>query len=329
MTVVLNTIKSLKVGLLGFGTVGKGIFDIIENKKDVWRNEFGYEITIVAIVVEDPSKHESISHLLVPLGKFLDVVSVDLIIEAIGGNIVLEILLEALRNGIDVITANKEVISSNFDRLRLTAKNYDAKLMYEACVGSSIPIIKTLQEQILVQDIESISGILNGTCNFILNKMEQNLSFEKALKIAQEHGYAEVDPSIDVDGIDSAYKLSILASICRQTQTNLEEVEIKGIREISTTEITEAKSNNFRIKLVATYNPTFSPPLSVKPQKIDSTHPFYNVEGEENVIIISGSYTGDITLKGKGAGRYPAASAISFDLLNYIRSETLVGYEHV
>lgn len=321
--------KSLRIGLLGFGTVGKGIFDIIESQKDYWVEELGYLVEVVAIAVKTPSKHTTISHLLVPIEKFLEKTMIDLIIEAIGGNFVIDILLQAMKQGIDVITANKEVISNNFDILNAAASRYNIKLMYEACVGSSIPIIKILQEQQLIQEITYVSGILNGTCNYILSQIENNQDFENALKKAQKLGFAEFDPSNDIDGVDSAFKLTILASICSKKQIDLKDVEIKGIREITTTDINEAKMNYKRIKLVATYNPSKKIPLSVGPMLIDPNHPFYNIENEENAIIVSGNYSGDLILKGKGAGRYPAASAISQDLTNYIKSELIARKLHL
>ncbi|HZJ87292.1 MAG TPA: homoserine dehydrogenase [Erysipelothrix sp.] len=242
---------------------------------------------------------------------------VKIVVEALGGlDPAYTMVKDALRHQKHVVTSNKELVEKYGVELHRTAKEHHVHFLFEASVGGGMPLISTLRHGLYHEEIESIEGILNGTSNYILTKMrEDKLSFETALKQAQDLGFAEKDPTDDVEGYDAGRKIAILASILSGHRIDFKDVKIQGISSIDETMIEFANDNNLRIKLIAKVKKQANYlNISVLPTLIDVNHPLYHVEGVNNGVLIKGKDVGDVLIQGAGAGRYPTASAVISDI---------------
>lgn len=315
----------IKVALLGFGTVGEGVYSAIHSHQTQLRKLLGKEVEIVAILIRDQTKERKIDANVLVTTNFEDIINIpdlDVIFEAIvGEEPSRSYLLQAIEKGIHVVTANKEMFANHGHELIQRAQQNETKIGFEATTAGGVPIIRTIKQLLQVNRITKIQGILNGTSNFILTEMrERKLSFDKALQLAQKKGYAEADPTNDISGIDAFYKLMILSQLVINQQPNWSEVIIDGIVSITQEQIKQAEKRGQRFKHIAeiTFN-DHSLVASVQPIIVDSNHPLYSIEGVENAVAIEASLVGKITLQGPGAGKLATASAMIEDFVDIIQ----------
>lgn len=304
------------IGLLGFGTVGVGIHDLLVANAASIAERRGVSLSLNRVGVRDLSKPRAASfgRLTDDLMAVVEDPETHVVAEVMGGVEPARALIRrALELGKPVATANKELMAKHGAQLLAHARENGVGLRYEASVGGGIPVLAALDRQLQANRIEKIEGIVNGTCNYILTRMEhEGKPFEEILKDAQAIGFAEADPSADVDGFDSAYKLTILASIATGKAVDWTTVNREGIRGVSLDDVAAAKAEGKRIKLVAKMDGSS---LSVAPEVVDAEHPLYSVMGGENAIAITGSPLGTVTLRGPGAGAGPTASAVMGDVV--------------
>ncbi|MEH7523283.1 homoserine dehydrogenase [Bacillus sp. JJ1503] len=312
--------SAIHIALLGYGTVGKGVYQTVQSHQKKLQALFGKKVKIVGILVKNINKHNKPDKdvlLTDDFEKIITLEQLDVVIDAIvGKEPSFSYLQQAIKRGCQVITANKEMFAHHGEQLKQLASENGVSLGFEATVAGGIPVIQTLKQLLNVNNIEKVQGILNGTSNFILTKMrEENLPFVSALKLAQEKGYAEADPTNDVDGYDAFYKAVILSEIAFGEAPNWDESIREGIRGITPEQIEIFSSLGFRFKHVASIERTSSGILcTVKPVLVNEQHPFYHVEGVQNAVSIDGDIVGNISLQGPGAGMLPTASAIIEDL---------------
>lgn len=313
---------TIKVALLGFGTVGKGVYDTIHTHQGRLQSILGKRVEVVGILVKDKNKKRSISdNVLISsdINQILQIQDIDIVIEAIVGvEPGYTYLSKAIERKLHVITANKELLAHKGKELKQKADRFGVRLEYEATVGGGIPIISTIKHLLKVNSVVKIEAILNGTSNYILTDIrENNSSFNNSLLRAQERGYAEADPSNDIDGWDAFFKLMIINELIYGDQPEWSKTEHKGIRNIEYKHIIAAQSFGYRIKHIASLE--YSNGIirtAVEPKIVADSHPLYSVEGVDNAVIITGDLIGQLKLHGPGAGALPTASAIIEDLVN-------------
>ncbi len=314
--------KTIKIGLIGAGTVGSGLIQIINEKSNVILNRSGVQIILHKVCDANPDiskKYPNIS----TTTKYTDITQdkeIDLVVELVGGTkIAYDIVKDALNSSKTVVTANKALLSEKGQELFSLAQKMKVEIGYEASVGGTIPIIRSIKTGLIANDFEGIYGILNGTTNFILSKMEEeNLEYSTALKIAQDLGYAEKDPTFDVEGIDTAHKVSLLAGIAFGKKINIKDMYVEGISNISKSEIKTAHSLGYRIKLLGIckiINGNME--ARVQPTMLPLSHSLSSVRNEMNAIFLNTSYSGPLMFSGRGAGSLPTASAILSDIIFY------------
>lgn len=314
--------SAISVGLLGFGTVGKGVYETINKHQGRLQAILGKEVKVSAILVKNVDKHglpDKDVLLTDDFQKIIELPKLDVVIDAIVGKEPgYTYLRQAVARGCHVITANKEMFAHHGSELKTLAKEHNVSLGFEATVGGGIPIIQTLKQLLNANKIERIEGILNGTSNFILTSMrEEKLSFETALKIAQAKGYAEADPENDIEGYDAFYKAVVLSELVFGKTPEWEKSTRKGITDISIEQINMASSLGLRFKHVASLEKEKNAVrCTVKPVLVGESHPLYRVEGVQNAVSIDADIVGNISLQGPGAGMFPTASAIVEDLIH-------------
>ncbi|MGX2961331.1 homoserine dehydrogenase [Peribacillus sp. JNUCC 23] len=312
---------ALHIALLGYGTVGKGVYKTIQTHQEKLKRIFRKEVKVVAILVKNIEKHHTLDSdvlLTDDFNKIITLEQLDVVIDAIvGQEPSFTYLQQAMNRGCHVITANKEMFAYHGTQLKQIAKEKGVTLGFEATVAGGIPIIQTLRQLLNVNNIQKVQGILNGTSNFILTKMrEDGCPFETALKLAQEKGYAEADPTNDIEGYDAFYKAVILSELAFGENPNWEESIRQGIQSITPEQIELFSAFGYRFKHVASMEKTEKGIVcSVKPVLVNETHPFYQIEGVQNAVSIDGDIVGNISLQGPGAGMLPTASAIIEDLV--------------
>ena len=315
--------KKIGVALLGLGTVGGGTYRILVNHREKIAERDGVEIDIRHIIERDVSKAEKLGADLSIVSQNIDDVinddNVQIVAEFFGGiEPAKTFLIKCLLAGKSIVTANKELFSKHWPELEEAAKKGGAGLYFEAsCVGG-VPIIRTLTQGMQGNDILSLKGIVNGTTNYILSKMtDEGSEYEEVLKEAQKLGYAEANPSADVDGFDSMYKLSILSSLAFHTKVPISQISREGISGISKTDISFGKKFGYVLKLLAIAKRVDDGKIEarVHPAFIPSDHPLASVKGSFNAVFIQGNNVGDIMLYGRGAGDLPTGSAIVSDIV--------------
>ncbi|WP_186580922.1 homoserine dehydrogenase [Aquibacillus kalidii] len=313
---------NLRIALIGLGTVGQGVYQAIDTHQERLEKLLGKHVEIVGVLVHNPTKKRNISSnaiLTQDIDELLTINELDVVVEAIVGvEPGYTYLMKALEKGIHVITANKELLAHRGKELRERARENNVRLQYEAAVAGGIPVISTLKHILRVNSVIKIDAILNGTSNYILSDIRQNqTSFTESLLAAQAKGYAEADPTNDIDGWDAFYKLMILCDLLFGEQPDWNKVVRDGIRQMDTIDHAAAKSIEHRIKLVASIEvKQNSVTASVKPLLVSNEHPLYSVEGVDNAVVITGDLVGELKLQGPGAGAYPTASAIVEDLVS-------------
>ncbi|QKG85311.1 homoserine dehydrogenase [Kroppenstedtia pulmonis] len=319
--------KRIGVGLLGLGTVGTGVFKALKNNQDVIlkRTELLFEIK--GILVRNPSKKRNLegvqSYITTDYQDVLES-DVQVMIEVIGGLEPARTYIEqAFEAGCHVVTANKELIAKHGLELAKKAQKNGVQLLYEASVGGGIPILGTMQHFLKGSRLHRITGILNGTTNYILTRMtEEKASFGEVLADAQHQGYAEADPTSDVEGLDAAYKLSILSRLAFETHVPVDQISRTGIQDITPDELAICHQLGYAVKLLAKgeqFGEKGPVSLQVGPALLPLSHPLAKVNGVYNAIHLEGDLVQDVTLMGQGAGEQPTASAVIEDLCNVFR----------
>ncbi len=310
------------IALIGAGTVGSGLIQILESNKKLILERSGVDLNLVLICDKDKEKIQQTTSIPVT-DNFDEVISrkdIEVVVELIGGTtIAYEVVKKAILSGKTVVTANKALISDKGEELFRLATENGVEIGYEASVGGAIPVIRTVKTGLVSNQFESVYGILNGTTNFILSKMEEeNLEYSDALKKAQELGFAEKDPTFDVEGIDAAQKLSILGGLAFDKKIPSNKIFTEGISKITKTEILFAKQLGYRIKLLGICRRNGNLlEARVHPVMIPLSHPIANVMNEMNAIYFQSQFSGPTILMGKGAGSLPTASAVISDLVFY------------
>lgn len=321
--------KVINIGMFGLGTVGTGVAKVLKARASELEQKTGIRLVLKKVCVQSLSKKRSVTLsrgvLTTRATDILHDPEIDIVVELIGGTTTAKrIIDEALRNGKDVVTANKALLAEQGRSVFRLAKSRSAKLGYEASVCGGIPIIKSLKEGLASNDISQFMGIVNGTCNYILSAMTQDSKgFSETLGLAQKLGYAEQNPRLDVDGIDSAHKLAILAQLAFRTEIDFNAIHTEGIRGLSKTDIDYAKEFGYTIKLLAIGKKRSDGiELRVHPTLIANDHPLANVRGVYNAVYIHGDQVDDILFYGKGAGMYPTASAVMSDIIDIAKRIT-------
>jgi homoserine dehydrogenase len=311
----------IKVAILGFGTVGEGVYRTIQTHAEELTAAIGKRVEVAAILIKNKQKKRNINEKVLVTTDFNDIINlpqIDVVVEAIVGKEQPFIYVkEAIKKGCNVITANKEMFAHHGVELFELAQRFGVSLGFEATVGGGIPIIQTLRQLLKINRVHQIQGIVNGTSNFILTEMrEKKQSFAAALLEAQKNGFAEADPTNDVEGFDAFFKTIVLSKIAFGEDPNWSNIELQGITSITSELIEEAENLGLRFKHIANlYKHGDEIKGSVKPALVSKSHAFYHVEGVENAFNIHTDLLGRITLQGPGAGMFPTASAVIEDLV--------------
>jgi len=324
----------MKIGIIGLGTVGEGVLKVLTKEKHSIFEKSQADIEVKYAcdlnITRDFSFEFDKSILVDDYKKILEDSEIKLVVELIGGEtLAKDIIIQAFKSKKSVVTANKALIAKHGVELFQIAKENGVSFLFEAAVGGGIPIVTPLMESLVANTVTEIKGIMNGTSNYILTKMkEENLSFDEALSIASAKGYAEADPTYDVDGIDAGHKINILASLAYGGSIKFKDMQISGIREINTLDIFSANQLNSTIKLIASSKLVSddSAQISVEPVIISNNEILAKVDDVYNAIETIGSYTGRTLFYGKGAGMDPTASAVVADIVkiatrNHIESD--------
>ncbi|MBF0358565.1 MAG: homoserine dehydrogenase [Magnetococcales bacterium] len=321
--------EELRIGILGFGTVGRGVVTMLQEHGDEIIKRSGVRLRLVRIATRTPSRDRGVDlgdvELTNDVYRVVNGDDIDVVVELIGGYDPAEALVrDALNSGKHVVTANKALIAERGVGLLDLAANKGLELSFEAAVAGAVPIVKAMKESLAADPVERIYGILNGTCNYILTEMrEKGLSFESVLADAQEKGFAEADPTFDVEGIDAAHKLAILAAIAFGTPPNFSGIHIEGINHISDVDIAWAMEMGYRIKLLGIAKRLEGGvELRVQPTLVPESSMVASVEGVFNSVFVRSAYAGTTMYHGRGAGEKPTASAVVADLLEIARNQS-------
>lgn len=310
------------IGLLGCGTVGRGLVRLVDLERSRLRSRYGLDLSIRKIAVRDLTKlRPGVDERLLTTCTSEAVQAGDIVVEAIGGiEPARSLIRTAIALGRDVVTANKALLAESGADIFAKAAARGVSVGFEASVCGGIPVIRALQRGLAGDSIESVSGILNGTCNFVLTRMEDGTSFEAALRLAQERGFAEADPSLDVDGHDAVQKLQLLASIAFEGQRPAE-IDVSGIRGVSTDDVAAARSRGSVLRHVASAESDGGRVrLRVAVREIPDCDPLARVRDESNAVLIRGRSVGDVFLTGRGAGAMPTAAAVLSDVIEIATS---------
>jgi homoserine dehydrogenase len=310
----------INVAVLGYGTVGSGVVEVLTTNHDNISKRAGQEINVRYVLDLRDFPGDPVEKILVhDYNVILNDPEVDIVVEVMGGiNPAYQFTKDALLAGKSVATSNKELVATHGSELLAIAKEKKVNYLFEASVGGGIPIIRPLNQSLTADKITEITGILNGTTNYILSKMtDEGLDFDTVLKEAQEKGYAERNPEADVEGYDACRKIAILASLAYGKQVDYQDIYTEGITKITDTDIAYAKKLNASIKLFGTCKNTDGTVYCmVAPFMIDAEHPLFNVNGVFNGIFVNGNMLGDTMFYGKGAGKLPTASAVVADVVD-------------
>lgn len=313
----------IKIAVLGYGTVGSGVVEVIEKNKDMVNKKAGEELSIKYILdLRDFPGDPYESKVVHDYQTIVNDPEIQIICETMGGTgAAYEFTKQALQVGKSVCTSNKELVAAHGPELLTMAKEHKCNYLFEASVGGGIPIIRPLNYSLTAEKIESITGILNGTTNYILSKMEkEGADFDAVLKRAQEKGYAERNPEADVEGYDACRKIAILSSLMLGENVDYRKVYTEGITKITATDFAYAKEMDMSIKLLAMSKEVGDETLAmVAPFMISADHPLHMVNGVFNAVFVHGNMLGDSMYYGKGAGKLPTASAVVSDVIDCAR----------
>jgi homoserine dehydrogenase len=319
-------LRELRIGMVGCGTVGGGLLEMIEREQGPVAERYGVRFRVTKIAVRDTSKDRGPGAHGIPMTTSpLELVSdpeVDVVVEVAGGMAMEPVLTAALAQGKPVVTANKALLATKLADLGVLAQRTGTPLYCEAAAAAAIPIIRHLSHR--ADEVDSLMGIVNGTCNFVITRLEAESTLEQAIRIAQDQGFAEADPSADLDGIDAAAKLSILAYRAFGAWARPGEFPVRGIRDIDPADCDLAEAMGFRIRLIAhaaRVSETLS--LAVEPVLLPTWHLLASVEEEYNAIYLKCASSGDLSLFGKGAGALPTATAVLGDLIDLAQDNSV------
>lgn len=319
--------KDINVGLLGFGTIGTGVVKMFQRNAQVISQRLGARLVLTSIVDLDVTKDRGLALnagvLTDDVNSVLTNPDIDIIIELIGGyEPARTFVVKALENGKHVVTANKALMAVHGEELLQIAAKNGVSILLEAAVGGGIPILSSIRENLCANEFSEVSGILNGTCNYILTRMtEEGEDFADVLADAQQLGYAEADPTFDVEGIDTAHKLSILISMCFGTWIDFKQIYTEGITKITSVDIQYARQFGYQIKLLAIGKKVDGViEARVHPTMIPDSYPLSDVKGVLNAVRLQGDFVGSVMLNGSGAGMDATASAVMGDVMSLSRS---------
>jgi len=322
--------RTVKVGLMGFGTVGTGVVRIVQAHQEDLQKQTGMGIEIHKILVQDLEKARSISavrdRITANPADLLDDPGIEVIVEVIGGiSPAKEYILAALERGKHVVTANKDLMALHGGEILQKAQEKGCDVFYEASVAGGIPILRALVEGFASDRITKMMGIVNGTTNYILTKMSQEgAEYAEVLKEAQALGYAEADPTSDVEGFDAARKMAILATLGFRVPMKLEDVDVKGISSVSREDIAYGKKLGYEVKLLGIARRDGEAiEVSVQPAMLPKSHPLASVSGVFNAIYVHGEAVGETMFYGPGAGELPTATAVVSDLVTVVKNMKL------
>jgi homoserine dehydrogenase len=319
--------KRLGIGIVGLGTVGLGLIQLLEEQKNLLAARAGMEFSLVSLCAQDKSKKRAIDigaypWVDDPLAMVADP-NVDVVVEVMGGadGLPLQLARTSLQNKKAFVTANKAMLAKHGAELSLLAEEQQTPLCFEAAVGGAMPILKTIRESLAGNHITEMHGILNGTCNFILTEMQvRQMSFADALREAQQCGYAEADPALDIEGHDAAQKISLLAALAFGIHPTLQDMNIMGIQAITQEHFKELADKGYAMKLIASAKMDgMGLYQSVQPMAVPFAHPLANVTGVMNGIYLETTHAGPILLTGRGGGGPATGSALAADLVDVAR----------
>jgi|TARA_B100000959_G_scaffold84200_1_gene89581 homoserine dehydrogenase len=318
--------RKIKVGIIGFGTIGSGVVKILASSRDLIRQRLGAEVEVIKIadldITSDRGVEVNSSLLTTDAKEVIDNPDVDVVVELMGGyEPARSFMLQAIAGGKHVVTANKALIAKHGDEIFAAVEDQQVSIGFEAAVAGAIPIIRLIREAFVANGIITIEGIVNGTANYILSKMsDEQCDFDVALKEAQEKGFAEADPTFDIEGIDSAHKISILTRLAYGTPVNCDDITVQGISGITIDDIECAREFGYRIKLLAIskFNGK-SVDIRVHPAMIPQSHPMANVNGVLNAVRVCDNLMEENVLIGHGAGSLPTGSAVVADIVEIAR----------
>ncbi len=321
----MNT-KKIKVALLGVGTVGTGVYKLIQRRADVMVRTIGAQMEVSKILVHNLNKQREGIDASLLTDNWQEIVNdpeIQIVVEVMGGiEPARTMILEALHAGKHVVTANKDLLAAHGKELLDAAEEKHCDLLFEAAVAGGIPIIRPLKQCLAGNEIDEVIGIVNGTTNYILTKMfEENMSFEEALAKATELGYAEADPTADVEGLDAGRKVAIMASIAFHSRVVFDDVYTEGITKITADDIAYAKEFDSVIKLLGVaHNTEGGIEVGVYPMLLNKEHPLASVRDSFNAVFVHGDAVDDAMFYGRGAGEFPTASAVMGDIIDVARN---------
>ena len=319
--------KTVKIALLGLGNVGRGVWMILNSNKEEIMKRSGYKVEVAKVLVRNKNKVRDVEIpddiVTTDFNEILNDDSIKIVVEVMGGiEPASEYMLKAMEKNKHIVTANKMLLATGGDELFEKADEKGVMFHYEASVAGGIPIIKGIDESLTANKIEQLYGIVNGTTNYILSKMElEGADFDDVLKEAQEKGYAEADPTSDIEAFDAQYKLAILASLAFGTKVDVENVYREGITKVKAVDMKYAKEFKMGIKLLAIAKEVNGKvELRVHPTMLPKNHPLSNVYDSFNAVFIKGNAVGDLMFYGRGAGDLPTGSAVVGDIVSIVRS---------
>ncbi|MBQ1396422.1 MAG: homoserine dehydrogenase [Eubacterium sp.] len=314
--------KTVNIAILGLGTVGGGTYQILQMNRELIEKRTGrtFEVTKVLELRKDRALELGLreDQICSDIDQIVCAEDVDIVVEALGGiDMPTDFMLKAMEHGKSVVTPNKAAVAANYDKLKAAAEKNGVSFRFEASVGGGIPALTAIQEALAGNEFTEVMGIVNGTTNYILTKMtDLGLKYEDVLKDAQEKGFAEKDPTADVEGIDVANKLSILMTLCFDKYVKPTEIPREGITKITMEDIEAAKAKGCKIKLIASAKKVGDDvEYSVGPKLIPNEHPLAGVSNEFNAIYVTGNAVDELMFYGKGAGALPTGSAVVGDII--------------
>lgn len=314
----------MKIAIIGYGVVGGGVYDIIKKNAETIKKRTGQSIEVKYIVdIRDFPDHPEKEIFVKDFSKVLEDDQVQVVVETMGGiRFAYDYTCDALKKGKSVVTSNKELVAAHGHEFFALAKEHNCRYLFEASVGGGIPVIRPLARCLAANEIQGITGIINGTTNYILTKMfKENYTFDAALKQAQELGYAEKDPTADVEGIDVCRKIAILSSLALGKRVDSALIPTEGIRNITVDDVSYAAVMNYAIKLVGCARfKDGKAGVFVAPMLIPKTNPLSGIEDVFNGVLIKGNMVDDVMFYGKGAGKLPTASAVVADVMDIAKA---------
>lgn len=317
----------INIGVLGLGTVGTGVVEILNSKRKDLKTLLGKDINIKKILVKNKDKKRDVKLeegvLTDNFDEILNDKDIDIVVELTGDlEKSYEYITKALNEGKDIVTANKAVVSKHFEELSGLADEQGKAFLYEASVGGGIPVLKPLKNHLVLNEIQEVQGILNGTCNYILTRMvDEDLEYEEVLKIAQNLGYAEADPTADVEGHDTLRKLRILGTLGLKGKIREEDITLRGISSITKLDIENVKKMDSTVKLIGEVKKVedgFT--ATVEPMIVKNSHYFSSVNMAYNSVAFKGDNVGELKFYGPGAGKLPTANAVLTDVIDIINN---------